>query len=58
MELEHMSSNEIGIAIALVSSICLAFILGAIYCILKNRGKICKKEKKAENPEIQIPVDM
>ena len=51
IEMENMSSDEIYIAIALVSSIFLSMLLGILYCFLKNRGLICNKRKKIpENP--------
>ena len=56
LEYEKMSTEELYIAIALVSSIILSMLLGFLYCCLKNRGLICNKKRKIpENPEIQVP---
>ena len=51
LEYEKMSTEELYIAIALVSSIILSILIGILYCCLKNRGLICNKKRKIpENP--------
>ena len=59
MELnKYEDGDEIGIAIGLVSIISICLVLGGLYCCLKNRGMICKKERKAPNTDIQVPHDV
>ena len=48
--MEQEFENDKTLAIVLVSVILAASLLTALYCCLKNRGKICRKKEK-RNPE-------
>ena len=49
---KYADGNEVGVAIALVLIISICMALGGLYCVLKNRGKICGK--KRSSPDMQV----